>query len=423
MWVGTEEGLFEIGGGRSLSFGASSGLQDGRIRALREDRNGILWLGTGSGLLRFDGNHFENVSLGPAAAQVSVTAIHEGADGTLWMGSETGALYRRTGDHFDVMAEAGRIGSYIRTLMSDHDGNLWIGTIDGGLVRWRNGKFDALTSDLFNHSDLQALLEDDEGSLWVGSFSVGLLRLRDAKFATAGEPEGLQGSVTLSIAPRGKGGVWVGSSAGVSSYVDGWFRHVAGPPGHENVVVISVLEDRQGVLWAGTGLAGLYRLDEHGMTVFNRRNGLSADAVFATLEDRQGRMWVGTSEGLDVIDHGTITSKLSLLGISGPAQIHILYEDRAGNLWVSVWRQGVFVIGEHGGIRHIGTVDGLPSPWVFAIHEDERGDVWLGTLDGLALWRGGKVISLARFGGPLQETICQLLEDDTDQFWLERPKV
>jgi ligand-binding sensor domain-containing protein/signal transduction histidine kinase len=421
FWVGTDEGLFEIGGGRSLSFGASSGLRDGRIRALQEDRNGVLWVGTGSGLLRFDGKQFDNVSPGPAEAQVSVTAIHEGTDGTLWMGTETGALYRRAGDHLEVVAEAGRVGSYIRTLMSDHDGNLWIGTIDGGLVRWRNGKFDALAGDLFNHSDLQALLEDDEGSLWVGSFSVGLLRLRGGKFATAGEPEGLQGGVTLSIAPRKKGGVWVASSAGVSSYVDGRFQHVAGPPGHENAVVISVLEDRQGVLWAGTGLAGLYRLDEHGMTVFNRHNGLSADAVFAIMEDRQGRMWVGTSAGLDVIDHGEVTSKLSLLGISGPAQIHILYEDRAGNLWVSVWRQGVFVIGEHG-IRHIGTVDGLPSPWVFAIHEDERGDVWLGTSEGLALWRGGKVISLKRFGGPLQETICQVLEDDTHQFWLATTK-
>jgi len=421
FWVGTENGLFEIGGGRALWFGASSGLGDGRIRSLHEDRDGVLWVGTASGLLRFDGKHFDTVRLGAASADVSVTAMYEDADGALWMGTETGALYRRTGDHFDVMAEAGRIGSYIRTLMQDHDGNLWIGTIDGGLVRWRNGKFDALAGGLFTHGDLQALLEDDEGSLWVGSFNVGLLRLRDGRFATLGEPEGLRGNVTLSIAPRKKGGLWVGTSAGVSSYVDGRFQHVAGPAGYENTLVLSVLEDRQNVLWAGTGLAGLYRLDEHGMTVFNRHNGLSADSVFATLEDRQGRIWVGTIAGLDLIDHGKVTSKLSLLSISGPAPVHILYEDRAGNLWVSVWRQGVFVIGEHG-TRHLSTADGLPSPWVFTIHEDERGQVWLGTSDGLALWRDGKIISLAHFGGPLRETICQLLEDDSHQFWLATTK-
>ena len=110
--MGTEEGLFEVGGGRALSFGASNGLRDVRIRALHEDRNGVLWVGTASGLLRFDGKHFDNVPLGVGGADVPVTAIQEDADGTLWMGTGTGALYRRTGDRFDVgcRARAPRLG-------------------------------------------------------------------------------------------------------------------------------------------------------------------------------------------------------------------------------------------------------------------------------------------------------------------------
>ena len=79
------------------------------------------------------------------------------------------------------------------------------------------------------------------------------------------------------------------------------------------------------------------------------------------------------------------------------------------------------MIDEHG-TQHLGTADGLPSDWVIAIHEDERGIVWLGTTDGLALWRDGKVISLARFGGPLRETIMQLLEDDAQQIWFTTNK-
>ena len=81
------------------------------------------------------------------------------------------------------------------------------------------------------------------------------------------------------------------------------------------------------------------------------------------------------------------------------------------SVWVATETQGLFLIDEHG-TRHLGMADGLPSDWVIAIHEDERGVIWLGTTDGLALWRDGKVISLARFGGPLRETIMQLLEDD-----------
>jgi diguanylate cyclase (GGDEF)-like protein/PAS domain S-box-containing protein len=421
FWVGTEGGLFEIGGGRALSYGAPSGLRDGRIRALHESRDGVLWVGTDSGLLRFDGKRFEEAPLGPGSTSVSVTAIHEDGDGTLWMGTGTGGLYRRSGNHLDVMAEPGRLGSVVQMLTRDHDGNLWIATIGGGLVRWRNGEFNSLTSNLFAESDLRALLEDDEGSLWVGSSVVGLLRLRDGKFVTAGEPEGLQGNLTWSISPRSRGGVWVGTDKGLSSYVDGRFQHVTGPKGYEDAMVRTAVEDRRNVLWVGTQRAGVYRLDERGMTVFNRHNGLSGDTVPALIEDHLGRIWVGTNEGLDVIDDGKITSKQSLLPIAGPTPIHVIHEDRAGNLWVGIWSQGLFVIGEQG-TRQLGVADGLPSNFVLAIHEDERGDQWICTSSGLALWRDGKLISLARLHGPLQATIFQLLEDDRRQFWFTTNK-
>jgi ligand-binding sensor domain-containing protein/signal transduction histidine kinase/CheY-like chemotaxis protein/HPt (histidine-containing phosphotransfer) domain-containing protein len=421
LWVGTESGLFEISGADTRSFDASGGLEDGRIRALHEDHDGVLWIGTASGSLCFDGKHFDTVSLGTGSADVPVTAIHEDTDGTLWMGTGTGALYRGTRDHFEIVAKPGLLGSAVRVVTRDRDGSLWIGTNGGGLVRWRNGTFSTLATNLFAASDLQALVEDDEGSLWIGSHRAGLLRLRDGKFASAGEPEGLHGNLTWTIAARSSGGLWVGSDGGLSIYNDGRFQHVAGPHGYESVAVRTVLEDRRNVLWVGTGGAGAYRLDQHGMTVLNRQNGLSGNTVTALLEDRQNRIWIGTNQGLDVIDQGQIKSMQSLLRASGPTSVHLIFEDRAGSLWVATETQGLFVIDAHG-TRHFGMADGLPSDWVVAIHEDERGTVWLGTTDGLAVWRGGKLISLTRPGGPTQATVMQLLEDDAHQLWFTTNK-
>ena len=421
LWVGTENGLFEVGGASAHSFDASSGLKDSRIRALHEDSDGVLWVGTGAGLQRFDGGRFDVVSLGAGSTEVPVTAIHEDTDGTLWLGTGTGALYRGRGDHFDAVAEPGRLGSIVRVLTRDRDGSLWIGTDAGGLVRWQNGKFSSLASNLFAASDLLSLLEDAEGSLWIGSHGAGLLRLRDAKFASAGAPEGMPGNLAWTVAARSGGGLWVGSDGGLSIYDDGAFQPVAGPRGHEHAAVRAVLEDRRNALWVGTEGAGAYRVDQHGMTLFNRHNGLSGDTVTALIEDRQNRIWVGTNEGLDVIAQDGITSMRSVLHASGPTSVHLLYEDRTGSLWVATETQGVFVIDAHG-TRHLGMADGLPSDWVVAIHEDDRGAVWLGTTDGLALWREGKLISLTRFGGPLRETIMQLLEDDAHKIWFTTNK-
>ena len=421
LWVGTENGLFEIGGGRALAFDAARGLKDGRIRSLLEDHDGVLWVGTVSGLQRFDGNHMDTVALGVAGASAPVTAIHEDKDGSLWIGTGNGALYRRDGDHFDVVAEPGRLGATVEVLTRDRDNNLWIGTNGGGLVRWRNNQFSVLASNLFAAADLQALLEDEEGSLWVGSHGVGLLRLRDGKFAPAGEPEGLNGTLTWTIAPRSGGGLWVGADRGLSSYADGRFQHIAGPPGHETAPVRAVVEDRRHALWVGTGGAGAYRLDPHGMTLFNQHNGLYGDTVMALLEDRDSRMWIGTNEGLYVVDGDRALPMQSRLLGSGPSAVRLIHEDHAGNLWIATETQGLFVITAQG-TRHLGRADGLPSDWVLALHEDENGDIWLGTDDGLALWHDGKTISLARFGGPLQETILELLEDDAHRIWFTTNK-
>ena len=418
MWVGTESGLFEIGdGGSDRSFNASSGLRDVRIQSLLESRDGVLWVGTAGGLQRFDGTRFDTVPLGLGNAGAPVTALHADFDGTLWIGTGNGALFRRTGEQLDVVAGPGRLGSLVSALTRDRDGNLWIGTRGGGLVRWRNGSFDTLASNQFATSDLQSVLEDEEGSLWVGSHNVGLLRLRDGKFASAGESEGLRGNVTWTMTPRHDGGLWVGSDGGLSSYVDGRFQHFAGPRGHEDDPVRSLLEDRQHNLWVGTEDAGAYRLDPHGMTVFDRRNGLSGNTVRALVEGRDGRIWIGTNEGLDVIERGKVASMKSLLHVSEPVVVHIIYEDRAGQMWVATETQGLFLIGEHG-TRHLGMADGLPSDWVIAIHEDERGFVWLGTTDGLALWRDGRNSSRWRASAArCAETIMQLLEDDARQIW------
>ena len=212
-----------------------------------------------------------------------------------------------------------------------------------------------------------------------------------------------------------------GPTEGVSSYVDGQFTPVAGPRGHEDIRVRAVLEDSQGALWVGTDGAGAYRLDARGMTVFDRNDGLSGATVTALAEDHLSRIWIGTNEGLDLIEHDQVTSMQSLFGAAGPAAVHLIYEDRGHNLWVATEARGLFLIGAHG-TRHLGMADGLPSDWVISIHEDERGILWLGTTDGLALWRDGKLISLAHFGGPLRETIMQLLEDDAHQMWLTTNK-
>ena len=422
IWIGTETGVTEIAGDTVRAFDVSDGLIDGRVRALEPGSDGALWVGTMSGLQRFDGRRFETIPLRAPQSAEPVMSLHDDPDGALWVGTGTGALYRLRGRSSEVMAEGGRFGSAIRAMIRDRDGNLWLAPRGGGLLRWRDGEFSRLATGMFADSDLRALLEDNEGSVWIGSFGLGLLRLHDGKFVTAGEPEGLSGNLAWTIVPRSAGGVWVGSDGGLSSYVDGKFSHIDGPRGRQNARVRAIVEDRSGSVWVGTEGTGVYRRDPGGaMTLFDSSSGLSGDSVTALMEDRAGRMWVGTNEGLDMIGHDGIVSMQSKLDASNPSAVHLIYEDRAGNLWVATEAEGLFVVGEST-TRHLTVADGLPSDWVISIHEDERGVIWLGTTDGLAVWRDNELISLVRFGGPMRETILQVLEDASHQIWFTTNK-
>ncbi len=420
LWVGTENGLYLIDGDRSSYFDASNGLADMRIRALFEDRDGRVWAGTESGLERLTGNQFEKVTFAGTDHE-SATALLADADGTVWVGTDSGALYRSVAERFERLAAPGRLGAGVRAMVRDRAGSLWIATRQGGLMRWRDGGIDVLDTNLFAAADLRALLEDNEGSLWIGSYGSGLLRMRDGKFVSAGKAEGLQGDSPWSITPRKSGGVWVGADGGASSYVNGHFQHVAGPRGHEDVAARAVLEDAAQNLWVGTDGAGVYRVGADGMHVFDRRSGLSSNNVTALLEDAQGRIWVGSSEGLDRIDHDAVTSLQSLLPGTSRASVHLLYQDRLARVWVGTETQGLYVIDAEG-TRHLASRDGLPADWVISIHEDAEGRIWLGTTDGLAVWKDGVITSLAAFGGPLRETILQILEDRSHRLWLSTNK-
>ena len=57
--------------------------------------------------------------------------------------------------------------------------------------------------------------------------------------------------------------------------------------------------DRDGNLWVATDEKGVFRI--HGETVehYGHTEGLSGDSVWALLEDREGIVWAGTTSGID----------------------------------------------------------------------------------------------------------------------------
>ena len=204
LWVGSREGLYRYDGYRATLFAPDSddphAITDLDIRALYEDRDGIIWVATNTGgLNRFDPKTrlFTNYRHRPddagSISHDSVYGLAEGPSGDLWFGSQiglnrmdrnTGTITRYLHDPSDPQSLP---GNYVYTVHLDRDSVLWVATIGGGLARYDTvsdsfTKFDlaAMTGGDTDENDVFALGEDDKGRLWVGTRS-GLVRLNQAR--------------------------------------------------------------------------------------------------------------------------------------------------------------------------------------------------------------------------------------------------
>ncbi|HEY7639086.1 MAG TPA: two-component regulator propeller domain-containing protein [Steroidobacteraceae bacterium] len=418
VWVGTDQALFEVDGANVRSYGREQGLGDTAIRALEAGSNGTIWAATNvGGLFRLTAGRFENVAVSSSAGSEAVRAMLEDADGALWIGTEDGRLFRGRDGQFEPYAGAQNLGSAVSAILRDRDGNLWVGTTGSGALRLSGDVPSWLDMRERTSNDVRALLEDPEGSLWLGTFGAGLERLHTGKFIPYGPTEGLPGNLAWSVAPAHDGSLWLGTDAGLTHYANGKFEYLAPRLGLRDVRVRAVLEDRSGAVWFGTHGRGLYRLLAGKLTRFSTAEGLSGDAVKAIAEDHAGRMWAGSNVGVNLLENGRVGPPPAALRGIGSFMTSILFEDRRRRMWIATDAFGLLMMdGEQ--LHRYGVADGLPSPRIVSIHEDESGALWFGTLEGLAYYRDGRFVSLAQAAPALRENMLQVVEDARGTLWL-----
>ena len=280
-------------------------------------REGVLWISTIHGNL-YRVNPLEGTVPFVALPNKNIAAICRSTDKTLWIGTARDGLYH-------TMANGALIKKYERQpekpgtisssevscILQDSDQRLWAGTFDGGLNLF-NPQTESFTIYRHNNQDPQSLcnntvltLYDDAGKdLWVGTYR-GLSRLNRSTgkarhyFFYPGDKDETGRNIVTSVLKDRKGSWWAGCWArgGVQQFdpVSGKFTtYLAGAS------IISLMEDQQGVLWAG-GNEGLYHFNRE-LQIFQRFE----DPAFLTesnivqnlLEDNTGTIWMTTTAGI-----------------------------------------------------------------------------------------------------------------------------
>ena len=121
--------------------------------------------------------------------------------------------------------------------------------------------------------------------------------------------------------------------------------------------------------------------DGYSATIYTNTNGLPTVSANTITETEDGFIWIGTYAGLIRYDGDTFVRMDSTHGIT---EVRCLFVDHKGRLWVGTNDNGVAVM-ERGEFRMWGRAEGLESPHIRAVSEDENGIIYVATTGGIAM--------------------------------------
>jgi signal transduction histidine kinase/CheY-like chemotaxis protein/ligand-binding sensor domain-containing protein len=376
LWLGTYDGganRFNLVDKTFTRYkhteGDPNSLSRNMVISLLTDKKGRVWVGAingGLNLFNPKTNSFINYSPEPqnslSLSQKSVSAIFEDVQGNLWVGTHRGGvnIYVPDAGKFDLYRQRVDKNSLsfndVKTFCEDKQGNIWIGTDGGGLNLFnrKNNSFVRYQHDPNNPKSLSAdavldVYEDKQGNLWIGTWEGGL-NLMDRKNGTftsyKNDPKDkttISTNFVQKIFQDSKGNLWVGTYFGGLNLLDPkthkFARITKDPEGVTSISganVISIDEDKNGNIWFGTDDGGLNRYNSNAHRFshyFNNQEKMPDMRVVFT--DSRGRVWAGL-EGLYLYDPKKDTFKpFTDKGILGHGFIKGITEDEKGNLWVS----------------------------------------------------------------------------------------
>lgn len=335
LFIGTEEGLYELKDGKVVQIVEEKGLY---IADIEYDKANRVFLASSKGLLLVDrSTKSVKTVIDRELANPWIRDLMFDNENSIWLAVyKSGLTHIKAKKFISFTDRNGLRGQFVNAISEFNKGEIIIGHDNGTIDIIKNNKVSKfpLRYNLSN-SRVRDLFRDSKGNLWI-SLSTGLIRVR---------PDGKEEIISKKH----------------SELPEGWYRFV--------------YEDLKNNIWISTS-AGIFKMSEDKIVDhYNSSDGLVSNTVMSMNVLPNGSILFGTNQGLNLLEtDGNFKLITKESGFNATVIFHI-YTDQINNTWLAT-NSGLYLYQDDKFIE-FSLEQGLLNDTPFYILEDEQENFWL----------------------------------------------
>ncbi|RED50104.1 hybrid sensor histidine kinase/response regulator transcription factor [Seonamhaeicola aphaedonensis] len=277
-------------------------------------------------------------------------------------------------------------------MSGDKEGRIWIAG-NGLLLNYNDesGEIQNLSKNkqlknLIDNQDIQKIFIDNSNVLWLCALTNGLFKMdleshsfyNSTEYLSTEYSSQLFKSQIVTLCEDKKGNFWFGTQKGIIAGLD------------KNIFRNNV---------SSTSVSPIIYLDS--ISDIKKNKATFFPEVKRLISDREGAIWVGALNGLFKIDYNETSKTYNIKEIDGvkdylgnkiDSRVFAIEEDRKGNIWFGPWEKGLIKMSFNKETNSYYTTNynaslrdstSLSSNNIRDILEDQQGNIWVGTVDGL----------------------------------------
>ena len=412
IWIGTLNGLnmFDTKKEKFVTYrhqpNQKNSLFSNKITALHFDPSGKLWIGTTDGLTRLDPGTgvFERFTQHPFNTHIS--KIVPGTGSQIWIATAAGMVHyntvANTSRFYELKVKPDPYGSYFWSVLEDK-GNVYVATATQGLIRLSDntGKGDyqayydlnqfSNTSQQLSATEIFDLCKSASGDLWLAT-DQGLARIEqpgtpDARLRLyRNNPlnnQSLSHNTVYQVFIDRMENLWCGTELGLNKLnlqVLPFQYYTFQDPRSEDQVRGIYTRDGENI-WIGTAKNACYKynLSQNTTQTFRfQPNAAAFNAHRSLFVDANNDTWLGTLGGALKLNPANPDASRRVL--EGNAVFAFL-KDSKGNLWMGTNDGLVQEKPDGTRIKYMhqpNNPNSLSAAFVRSLYEDHAGKIWVG---------------------------------------------